>query len=111
MEINDAIGALTALGQETRLAIFRLLVAHEPDGLAAGEIAVALDVLPNTLSANLAILARAGLVTSAREGRSIRYRADLAAMDMLIGFLTRDCCGGRPDLCGLEPQSEGTSRC
>ena len=111
MESSDAIAALNALGQETRLAIFRLLVSHEPDGLAAGEIAVALDVLPNTLSANLAILARAGLVTSEREGRSIRYRSALSGMNALIDFLTRDCCDGQPDLCGLQPQPKGTSRC
>ena len=111
MENNDAIAALTALGQETRLAIFRLLVSHEPEGLAAGEIAVTLEVPPSTLSTNLAILARAGLVTSEREGRSIRYRSALSGMNALIDFLTRDCCDGQPDLCGLQPQPKGTSRC
>lgn len=99
MDMLDAVAALSALGQDTRLEVFRLLVRAEPEGLCAGEIAVRLQVRQNTLSANLAVLQRAGLIRSRREGRSIRYRADLAGMQGLIGFLMEDCCGGRPDRC------------
>jgi ArsR family transcriptional regulator, arsenate/arsenite/antimonite-responsive transcriptional repressor len=91
--------AFAALSQPVRLQVFRLLVRAEPDGLAAGEIADALDIRQNTMSANLAVLLRAGLVTNARSGRSIRYRADLAAMGRLIQFLLTNCCGGSPERC------------
>src|SRR3546814_9676581 len=77
METESAITALSALAQATRLETFRLLVRHEPEGLAAGDIARSLDVPPNTMSAHLAILARAGLVRSERHSRSIIYRAAL----------------------------------
>lgn len=100
MENESAIPALGALAQSTRLDTFRLLVRHEPDGLAAGDIARALDVPQNTMSAHLAILARAGLVTSQRQSRSIVYRADLDTLKALTLFLVKDCCGGRAELCG-----------
>ena len=77
MEKDSAISALGALAQATRLDVFRLLVRHEPDGLAAGEIARQLDVPQNTMSAHLGILARAGIVRAERQSRSIIYRADL----------------------------------
>jgi DNA-binding transcriptional ArsR family regulator len=80
MEIDSAIAALGALAQGTRLDVFRLLVRHEPTGLAAGEIARQLDVPQNTMSAHLGILARAGLVRSERHSRSIIYRADLGGL-------------------------------
>jgi ArsR family transcriptional regulator len=99
MEQEQAILALAALAQATRLSVFRLLVKHEPDGLAAGDIAAALAVPPNTLSAHLAILARAGLVTSERRSRSIIYRAGLATFRDLTSFMVEDCCGGRAELC------------
>ncbi|SCW85662.1 transcriptional regulator, ArsR family [Sphingobium faniae] len=99
MENESAILALGALAQTTRLDTFRLLVRHEPDGLAAGDIARALDVPQNTMSAHLATLARAGLVTSQRQSRSIVYRADLDALKALTLFLVKDCCGGRAELC------------
>jgi ArsR family transcriptional regulator, arsenate/arsenite/antimonite-responsive transcriptional repressor len=99
MESESAIVALAALGQPTRLDTFRLLVRHEPDGLAAGDIAGRLDVPQNTMSAHLAILARAGLVTSERRSRSIVYRVDLAGLRALMLFLVRDCCAGSPELC------------
>lgn len=99
MEKNHALDALSALGQQTRLDVFRLLVRAGPQGQAAGEIAEALGVRPNTLSANLNILSAAGLVRSAREGRSIRYAADMETMRGLLGFLMQDCCGGRAELC------------
>lgn len=99
MESNSAILALGALAQFTRLDSFRLLVRHEPDGLPAGEIARALEVPQNTMSAHLAILARAGLVRSERYSRSIIYRADIDRLRELMTFLAKDCCAGFPDLC------------
>ncbi|MBR0712500.1 helix-turn-helix transcriptional regulator [Bradyrhizobium liaoningense] len=99
MESERIILALAALAQPTRLDCFRLLVKHEPDGLPAGEIAAALAVPHNTMSAHLAVLARAGLVRSRRESRSIIYRADLAVLQQMTLFLLKDCCGGRPEVC------------
>ena len=99
MESNHAVDALSALAQTTRLAAFRLLVRHEPDGLPAGDIAEALDTPPNTMSAHLGILARAGLVRGERRGRSIIYRADLDGFRALSLFLLKDCCAGSPDVC------------
>jgi DNA-binding transcriptional ArsR family regulator len=91
--------AFAALAQSTRLGVFRLLVKHEPEGLAAGEIAKALAVPQNTMSAHLAVLARAGLVISERRSRSIIYRADLATLQKLTSFMVEDCCGGRAEIC------------
>lgn len=99
MESKVAAAMLSALGHEGRLAIFRLLVKAGADGVAAGEIARTLDVLPNTLSANLNVLSHAGLLTSRREGRSILYAADYEAMSGMLGFLMEDCCGGAPEIC------------
>ncbi|SDN02751.1 helix-turn-helix transcriptional regulator [Afipia sp. GAS231] len=99
MESEDAILALAALAQSTRLDVFRLLVKHEPDGLAAGDIAKALAVPQNTMSSHLAVLSRAELVLSERKSRSIIYRANLAAFQRLTSFMVEDCCGGRADLC------------
>jgi ArsR family transcriptional regulator, arsenate/arsenite/antimonite-responsive transcriptional repressor len=99
MELEQAIISLAALAQSTRLGVFRLLVKHEPDGLAAGEIAKALAVPQNTMSAHLAVLARAGLVMSERKSRSIIYRADLVTFETLTSFMVEDCCGGRAGLC------------
>jgi len=99
MDSDAIILALGALAQPTRLDTFRLLVRHEPGGMAAGEIARLLAVPQNTLSAHLAILARAGLVSSERQGRSILYRADLACVRALTVALVKDCCGGCPELC------------
>jgi len=99
MESKAAVASLSALGHEGRLAIFRLLVQAGPVGVAAGEIARRLDSLPNTLSANLNILSHAGLIVSRREGRSIVYSADFAAMSGLLGFLMEDCCAGAPEIC------------
>ncbi len=99
MESKLAVVALSALGHESRLAIFRLLVKAGPEGLAAGEIARRLDSLPNTLSANLNVLSHAGLIASRREGRSIVYTADYTAMSGLLGFLMADCCNGAPEIC------------
>jgi ArsR family transcriptional regulator, arsenate/arsenite/antimonite-responsive transcriptional repressor len=99
MESETAILALAALAQPTRLEVFRLLVKHGPDGLAAGDIAKMLAVPQNTMSSHLSILARAGLVSAQRFGRSIVYRADLARFQQVVLFMLRDCCDGRPEIC------------
>lgn len=99
MDKKTALNALAALGQETRLEAFRLLVRIGPDGLLAGEIAQALGALQNTMSANLAILTAAGLIRGTREGRAVRYVADMEGLRALLAFLMEDCCGGRPELC------------
>lgn len=98
-DLSLAVSALASLAQATRLEVFRLLVAREPDGLAAGELARELSVPQNTLSSHLGILARADLVTSERRSRSIIYRAKLATFQKLILFMIHDCCGGRAELC------------
>eukprot|EP01035_Chromulina_nebulosa_P065204 gene65204-89215_t len=99
MDTKLALASLSALAHDGRLSIFRLLVRHAPEGLHAGEIAERLDMKNNTLSANLTVLAGAGLVESEREGRNMRYRANVAAMRSLLSFLVEDCCGGSPDAC------------
>lgn len=99
MDHNVAILAFGALAQGTRLDTFRLLVRHEPNGLPAGEIARRLHVPQNTMSAHLALLARAGLVRSERHSRSIIYRAELGRLREVMLFLAADCCGGRVELC------------
>ncbi|EYD72384.1 ArsR/SmtB family transcription factor [Limimaricola hongkongensis] len=99
MEQTDAITALAALAQPSRLDAFRLLVKAGPSGLAAGEIAEALGARQNTMSANLSVLHGAGLVDSRREGRSIRYFARMECVGALVDFLVEDCCGGQPELC------------
>ena len=100
MELSAVISALSALGQERRLKIFRLLVQCGPDGMAAGDIARRLKLPQNTLSFHLAALARAHLVTSRKEGRSIIYCVDLAGTRGLLSFLVEDCCAGKAELCG-----------
>lgn len=99
MENDSAISVLGALAQGTRLDAFRLLVRHEPEGLAAGEVARALDVPQNTMSVHLATLTRAGLIRSERRSRIINYRADLDRLKALTLFLVKDCCGGKAELC------------
>ena len=105
MSPAHALAALSALGQPTRLEIFKLLIRREPEGLAAGAIADIVGAPHNTLSTHLAILARAGLVSGAREGRSIIYHADIEGMRDLISFLVTDCCDGHPELCDLQQSS------
>ena len=99
MESDEIIEALAALAQTTRLAVFRRLVAAEPDGLAAGDLARELAVPANTLSTHLAVLARAGLVAAERRGRFVVYRAAISRLAELTAALAADCCGGRPELC------------
>jgi DNA-binding transcriptional ArsR family regulator len=93
METRNVLNALAALSQEHRLAIFRLLVEHAPDGLYAGEIADRLSLASPTLSFHLKELLQAGLIASRQDGRFIWYRADLDAMNGLVGYLTENCCG------------------
>jgi DNA-binding transcriptional ArsR family regulator len=95
----EAVQALSALAQGTRLAVFRILVKAGSDGLSAGEIAREVGVIPNTLSSHMTILASASLVEARRSGRSIIYSANYVRMNGLIQFLIDDCCGGRPELC------------
>ncbi|ALL13230.1 ArsR/SmtB family transcription factor [Caulobacter henricii] len=99
MEMNSAVASLSALAHGGRLSAFRMLVQAGAAGLAAGEIARRLDMLPNTLSSHLSILDHAGLIHARREGRSIIYTADYGAMQGLLGFLMEDCCGGSPEIC------------
>ena len=106
METEEAVLALAALSQPTRLEAFR---THEPDGLAAGDLARLLEVRQNTLSAHLSILTRARLVTSERRSRLIVYRANLGEFRDVAVFLLRDCCGGRPEVC--EPVVESLQSC
>jgi ArsR family transcriptional regulator, arsenate/arsenite/antimonite-responsive transcriptional repressor len=94
METTQALQSLAALAQESRLAIFRLLVQAGPAGMAAGAIGEALELPPATLSFHLAGLTRAGLARSRQEGRFVIYSADYAAMNALVGFLTENCCQG-----------------
>ena len=106
-----AISALSALAQPTRLAIFRLLVKHEPIGVTAGVIADTIGAPHNTLSTHLAILVRAGLLRSSRDGRTIIYRSDVEGVRSVITFLVNDCCDGRPELCRLPGETEAACSC
>ncbi len=99
MDNIEAIAALAALAQQTRLDVFRLLVAREPEGVPAGELARLVEAPQNTVSTHLAILARARLIVGERRSRSIIYRADLARFREIALYLLKDCCGGRADLC------------
>ncbi|MCW4113371.1 metalloregulator ArsR/SmtB family transcription factor [Aurantimonas sp. MSK8Z-1] len=99
MDTSEAIDIFSALAQPTRLDAFRLLVRHEPLGLAAGELARRLDVPHNTLSSHLSILARTGLVRAERQSRSVIYRADPEQARAIASFLLENCCGGDADSC------------
>jgi ArsR family transcriptional regulator len=99
METKFAVAALSALAQETRLAVFRRLVRAGPGGVAAGELARSLGVVPNTMSAHLNVLGHAGLVQSRRVSRSIFYTADYDRMGELLSYLVQDCCNGSPEVC------------
>jgi ArsR family transcriptional regulator len=111
MEIEQATRALAALGQPQRLSVFRLLVEAGPHGCTPGEIAVGLGMPGATLSFHLKALAAAGLIGGTPRGRSIRYRADFAAMHALIGFLTHNCCGGDAALCTPVASDRASGAC
>ncbi len=100
MEKTDAIAALGALAQDSRLDVFRLLVQAGPEGVAAGQIAERLGLAGATLSFHLNQLKQAGLVTFRREGRSLLYLAEYGTMNALLAYLTENCCQGDAAACG-----------
>ena len=99
MDRKEAIAALGALAQETRLDLFRLLVSAGPNGLPAGAIAERLGVPPSSLSFHLAQLSHAGLIVQRRLSRQLIYSAEYDAMTALLAYLTENCCGGDPSAC------------
>ena len=99
MDKSKALQSLAAISQETRLDVFRLLIQVGPQGMLSGALGEHLGVRQNTMSVNLGILAQAGLIRSEREGRSVRYFADMDGVKGLLEFLMEDCCGGKPELC------------
>jgi ArsR family transcriptional regulator, arsenate/arsenite/antimonite-responsive transcriptional repressor len=107
MKMPGALEALAALSHVTRLEVFRLLVREGAIGLPAGQIAERLQVAPSTLSPHLAQLERAGLVVSSRDERRIFYAINIEGMRALLTYLTEDCCGGHPDICGFAPPACG----
>lgn len=100
MDDTHAVNALSALAHPLRLQVFRMLVATAPEGVPAGTIAENLGVAASSLSFHLSQLQQAGLVTATRHQRFILYATDIGATRELMEFLTADCCGGRPELCG-----------
>jgi len=99
MDKKTSLAALAALGQETRLDIFRLLVRAGPEGVAAGEIATRVGAVQNTASSHLKILTHAALIRPERDGRTVRYVADMTGFRDLLAYLMEDCCNGAPELC------------
>ncbi|WP_374371311.1 ArsR/SmtB family transcription factor [Dongia sp.] len=99
MKSAQAISALSALAQETRLDVFRHLMQHHPKGIPAGDLAAKFGVPASTMSAHLAILTRAGLTSPARDGRTIYYAAEIDGIRELLSFLVKDCCNGKPNAC------------
>ena len=108
MELSTAVKGLSALAQDARLSVFRLLVRAGPAGIAAGDVARTLGITSNTLSAQLNVLSNAGLIQSRRHGRSIIYAADYDGIAELLVYLTEDCCQGRQEICA--PLAEVISR-
>jgi len=112
MDNKDAVVALGALAQESRLATFRLLVQAGPAGLAASKIAEALGLPSSSLSFHLKELTNANLIVPRQDGRFIIYAAKFDTMDALLGFLTENCCGGNPcSPLGIQACEPGTSSC
>jgi DNA-binding transcriptional ArsR family regulator len=110
MEMKQAIQSLSALAQESRLSIFRLLVQAGPEGIAAGSIGEKLDLPPATLSFHLAGLTRAGIARSRQDGRFVFYSADFDSMNELVGYLTENCCGGKSCDINSGGKNEETAR-
>ena len=109
MDTQDAVKRLSALAQDSRLDVFRLLVKAGPKGMAAGDIARKLKTAANTMSAQLLLLSNAQLIRARRDGRSIIYSTDFEAMSGLLVFLTEDCCGGATEVC--KPLAAVAKRC
>ncbi|MDO8466194.1 MAG: metalloregulator ArsR/SmtB family transcription factor [Gallionella sp.] len=99
MKSAQVVKALAALAQPTRLAIYRLLVARGPEGVAAGQVAEKLKVSPATLSFHFKTLSHAGLLESRQDGRFVYYSANFAVMNGMVAYLTENCCGGNPEAC------------
>lgn len=99
MNDDQALAALSALAHPTRLAAFRLLVRHEPDGLSTGRLVEETRLTQSTLSTHLAVLVKAGLVRSEKCGRHVIQRAEIDALRAVMIFLAKDCCGGSAELC------------
>ena len=112
METLDAVEALSALSQESRLRIYRLLVEVGPDGMQAGQIATELDLPPNTLTFHFDRLRHAALVTVRREGRSMIDAPRFDTMNDLLGYLTKNCCGSEIEKCApkTKPQKKSSRR-
>jgi ArsR family transcriptional regulator, arsenate/arsenite/antimonite-responsive transcriptional repressor len=106
MKDDEAVAALSAIAQEDRLAAFRLLVRAGREGIASGDLAAKLSVAPTRMSFHLATLERGGLIASRRDGRHIIYSVRFDRMRSLLGFLTEDCCGGHPEVCGVQARFE-----
>lgn len=100
MNEHDAITALGALAQESRLQVYRRLMQVGPSGISAGDLAEQVGVSRSSLSFHVAQLERAGLVRARRQHRNIFYSVEIDAMRQLLTFLTQDCCNGNPDICG-----------
>jgi ArsR family transcriptional regulator len=109
METLDAVEALSALSQESRLQVYRLLVEAGPEGMQAGQIAAALDLPPNTLTFHFDRLRHAALVTVRRDGRSMIYAARFDTMNDLLGYLSKNCCGGDAQKCAPKNKSQKKS--
>jgi DNA-binding transcriptional ArsR family regulator len=110
MESTQVVNALSALAQESRLAIFRLLVQAGPEGIVVGVIAERLAIPLPTLSFHLRTLVHGGLIQSRHEGRFVRYTANFEAMHGLVDYLSENCCGGDPAVCAPQPLSLGKER-
>jgi DNA-binding transcriptional ArsR family regulator len=113
MKKLEAVAALAALAQDSRLDVFRLLVQAGPDGMPAGDVAAALKIAPNTLTFHFDRLREAGLVAVRRDGRSMIYAAQYERMNALLGYLTENCCQGRPEACApavCKPKAASAAR-
>lgn len=99
MDQTKAVDAFAALAQESRMAIYRMLVCEEPNSLRVSEISQRMGIVLSTLSGHLAVLKRSGLLKSSRHKREIRYSANISAMNELVGFMLQDCCNGKVENC------------
>jgi DNA-binding transcriptional ArsR family regulator len=104
MKTKDAAAIFEALTSEARLAVFRLLVKYAPDGLIAGDISRMLDIPKTNLSFHLKAIVHSGLASMEREGRNIRYKANIPLMQEIIAYLTEECCSGHPEQCVPKPK-------